>query len=213
MIKSLCLLVVALLATNLWSITTGLGMSLKFDTDGNTLYIPVDLTDNFRVEPMVEFNADSYEYDNNEYEDDINLEKGDETRESSEYLLGIGFFMKHKYQENYSLYYGLRLGYISGMYEYEDNEEDPESGTISTFKREESYSGLEIAPSIGFEYYIFDKLSLCGEAAYYYDIIDAEGEFAQTYHNDTYSYSESGDYKGSINESGTKTKFIVRFYF
>ena len=129
----------------------GLGVSLGKDIrrgyDGELLtsfdapsyYIPILISNSFRIEPEIGI----YRYS-------ITLNEGDRSYTVLSVACGI-FPVSHKGKVD--IYYGGRIGlvYSSETYQYPQNESD------------QSKYDLQLSPAIGGEYFFTDHLSLGGE--------------------------------------------------
>lgn len=155
--------------------STGIGVSAQIDDIW--VYVPIDLTESFRIEPLVRYYKKEDQSDSEDY------------TEISEF--GVGLFVQSEVVENFNFLYGVRVAYSASKYTYKSQFFD--SGT--------DQDGYLIAPTIGFEYFLADKISLGGDVSLVYTDLDGK---------DTDS-GESIDV--SEKTTSTDTSLIVRFYF
>jgi hypothetical protein len=153
------------------------GIGVQLDTSG-AVYFPVKATDTLRIEPYFDF----FERDDNE----TRSTDGGENQ-----LLGAGVFMVQSKGSNLSLYYGVRLAYVRQEYYY----------SSATSLNSEDMDGYQIEPALGFEYFIFDSVSIGGEAGYFYQNLDGS------------SVDSSGTYDADREFTGTNTSALLRYYF
>ncbi|MCU7843508.1 MAG: porin family protein [Candidatus Thiodiazotropha sp. (ex Monitilora ramsayi)] len=125
----------------------GLGVSAK--SNDAWVYLPINMSDNFRIEPALRYYKD-------EQTDDI------ASRETTLFEISVGLFRKSKLTQNTGIYYGGRLGYIQ--------EETSLSSTYSNMDFDTD--GFSIAPTIGFEYFFTDNFSVGAEAEWFYRDLD-----------------------------------------
>lgn len=107
--------------------------------------------------------------------------------------LGIGFFKKAAQTEKTNVYYGARFS-------YEESKFDANSQNFLTTSSESK--GFKISPTLGFEYLITPKLSVGGEAEFY---------FGQYEEDETSIYSGTTSY--DQDRTGTDTRLVVRYFF
>jgi hypothetical protein len=157
---------------------TDAGIGVSIQSDDSLIYVPIDFNKKFRLEPSVRF-----------LEEDFDLGSGIKA-EAESLELGLGLFGLGGIGEQLRFYYGGRLAYVRTEFDAFD----PFFGGISTERQE----GYRISPTLGFEYLINDRLSIGGEAEYFYQDLDADRSFA------------GGDRR---RRSGTDTRLIVRFKF
>lgn len=107
--------------------------------------------------------------------------------------LGIGFFKKAAQTDKTNVYYGARFS-------YEESNFDANSNSYITTSSEQK--GFKISPTIGFEYLITPKLSVGGEAEFYF------GQY-ETDETNVFSGKTSVDQ----DKTGTDTRLVVRYFF
>ncbi|MBN1409053.1 MAG: outer membrane beta-barrel protein [Calditrichaceae bacterium] len=114
---------------------------------GSTIYFPINVARGFRLEPLLGFNTEATDYD-------------DENNESSysDFLIGLGIFPTIR-KGSAVIYVGGRFGIKFGSGEYTS------PGDVTT---EYSDFSFGIGPVLGGEYYFNPHLSLGGEMAIMY---------------------------------------------
>ena len=169
-------ILIAIASTTTHAAQTGIGVSVQ--GDAGTIYVPVEISDAFRIEPTFEFRH------NNEEQVD-----GD-TYSMTNMKLGCGLFGKTELLEQLRTYYGVRLGYV-----YTQRERS--AGVSSDY--DVQTHGINVAPTLGLEFYITDRFSVGGEIAWYFQYDHGAGD---------------GDF-GVDNETttGTDSRLVARFYF
>lgn len=135
-------------------VSVGLGVSLR-DFDTTTIYVPIDINKQIRVEPMVSFYQSKQETGNTK-----------EEREGFDIGAGVFFLMPTKY--SVTLYVGGRLGLVSDEVETTTY---ALSGAVLT-RTKSDRDGFSIAPTVGFEYNFNDHISLGGEAGIGFSDVD-----------------------------------------
>jgi hypothetical protein len=174
------------LVSSAQAMEVGLGldlMSLDFMSYGTKVYVPIDVTPTFRIEPHLLYFDD---------ESKTTSASGTSTNSFNETEFGIGLFGIQALSQQTRLYYGARLAHLS---------RDEESvSTTSTSTTE--YSGYKFSPTFGFEHYFSEKISLGGEIAIYYSDLDVDR--VSTF---------SGTSTGSDEMTGTDSEIIMRYYF
>jgi hypothetical protein len=155
----------------------GIGVSVQ--SDDSIIYAPIDFNDKFRLEPTLR-------YSKNE------LNGGDVELENLE--VGIGLFGLSAVNKSIRLYYGGRLSYIDQETTQRITTFDPIlQVTDSVLTVSTDADGYRISPTIGFEFMFNERLSIGGEAEYFFQ--DVEGDDFDT------------------QNSGTDTRLILRFKF
>lgn len=148
----------------------GIGTSLS-DYD-KTIYIPINISESIRIEPSLRYAKIEYEYNFDNTSDIYNRE---------EYEIGLGVFKKNQVSEKVNALVGLRMAYQK-----------------YTFSGSEDSTGYSFAPTLGFEYYFHEKVSIGTEIALRYDNTD-NNQF-----NSNSADTESTNLDSSIN---------IRFFF
>jgi hypothetical protein len=191
--RSLCVAVgLALASANAMAADFGIGISAR--SDDGWLYVPIDVSKSFRIEPSVRYSSSDTSFTvNGGYED---------SRDSNALELGVGLFGVKHIAEQAHLYYGGRLAYV-----------DSESTTVQAgsfggvIRGEGSSDGYRIGPTLGFEYIFGGHFSVGGEASYTY--LELEGESTTRVGNGL-STSVSDSKQTS---QGTQTQLIFRYMF
>jgi len=144
-----------------------------------TISIPIITSPGFRIEPEVGYFRASQEatISGTTYEQSI-----------TSWSIGTGIFPQKKF-EDFTLYYGGRVGYLS-------QKMVSESGTS---KDEETTTGFYVAPAIGGEHNFSDHFSIGAEAQFVYASLTNE-EDERTYDVD-------------ISLMDTRGLIYFRFYF
>lgn len=185
----LALLVSFFLVSTANAMDVGLGVSFSsnpaysYYSSGAKIYMPMDISPSFRLEPYFMYLDD---------EIDSTGGSGPSTDSISLIEFGAGAFATRKLNPSTLLYFGAKLSYLN--VEQED--------ITPTSTRTSDGDGFQIAPTLGFEYFFNENVSLGGEALWFYAEIDF----------DDYS-SVSGPSSDSIASTGTDTEVILRFYF
>lgn len=135
----------------------GIGVSAR--SDDGWVYVPIDISKNFRLEPSVRY-----------YSSDSTTAQGtnETVLESDALEIGIGVFGLKQIEEAAHLYYGARLAYV---------DRSTESRSVSsgiTFRDELELDGYRIGPTIGFEYLFAGHFSVGGEASYTFVELEAD---------------------------------------
>ena len=164
----------SLMAANCFGAEFGIGLTAN-DSD-RELYLPIKITDNFRTEISIGF-------DSREQKTDLTKTEADQVE------AGIGLFFTQSVYERTLLYYGCRLKYL-----YVNADREYSDGSHYS-QRQDGYS---IAPTLGFEYFLTDHISLGGEAEFYYEYLDGEDE-------DDLDIDET--------YTGTDGRVVIRYYF
>lgn len=157
---------------------TGIGVSVQ--GDGGTIYIPIEVSKHFRLEPTLFFSHSENEY-----------EEGDKSSYTT-MQFDLGLFGKSEIYEQLNTYYGARIGYIY-------SQQDRSSSFFSDYDSETH--GVNIAPTLGIEYFFSERFSVGGEVAWYF-----------RYSEDNSSSSGPVLPEESIS-TGTDSRLIARFYF
>lgn len=160
---------------NLWQ-------DLFYDRYIPTVFIPINVNKKFKIEPEFGYYKDT---DKNE-----NWERTD-----TRLRIGIGLFGKNTKVKT-TLYYGIRLGYISSK-----NIHKTKSYFGNNSSKENKTTRFFFGPAVGGEYFFGSRFSLGGEAGFRYTSINTEEG------DDYYGYDNNG------NITGTEVNIFLRFYF
>jgi len=124
-----------------------------YDTTPVSIFVPIDLSARFRIEPEIGFMRSS--------EDEAERYK----RSRKGFYVGVGIFPMTG-RENVNLYYGVRLGFVRTYWSYyyglELTDDRPQRGFF-------------FAPAVGGELFLSSSFALGGEAQFRYISISGEG--------------------------------------
>ncbi len=180
----------ALAASQASAADFGIGVSVR--SDDGWLYLPVDLSKSFRIEPTVRYSST---------ESTINESSSDARQDSDILELGVGVFGLKRVTDAAHIYYGGRLSYV----DMKSNSTDVTSfGTV--VRSETTQDGYRIGPTLGFEYLFGGRFSVGGEASYTF--LELEGEAKSRFGNvstSTVNFDQSSQ--------GTQTRLIFRYMF
>lgn len=169
----------------------GIGVSAR--SDDGMLYVPIDISKSFRLEPSVRYASS---------EQDDNYRSRAETKELE---IGVGVFGLKQITEAARLYYGARLGYL-------DRQDDSSyMGNSATTTQENDQDGYRAGPAIGFEYLIGKHFSVGGEASYTF--VDLDGENVTRTRNHFIDFVTESRSDISQESNGTQTRLIFRYMF
>lgn len=179
----------ALCSTGALAAEFGIGVSAR--SDDGTVYVPIDISKSFRLEPSVRYASTSDE-------------QYPSFQESDALEVGVGVFGLKQIGEAAHLYYGARLAYVdlesSSVY----------IGNSTTNFDDTKLDGYRIGPTLGFEYLFGKHFSVGGEASYTF--VDLEGTNVD---RDNFLGNPSSWRKYDVSEetSGTQTRLIFRYMF
>lgn len=161
----------------------GVGVSVR--DDDTRIYVPINVTESFRIEPFVNYGKRE--------------EKDDDWEESVKaYEFGLGFFGRTELVDKLHFLYGARISYLSAKAVNKDSDG-------SSYKYD--VDGYSIAPTMGFEYFIMEKLSIGADVSLVYAKTDSESK----------SYDYDYDYGAKVEQTNkdteTDTSLNVKFYF
>jgi len=182
----------ALCSTSVLAADFGLGVSAK--SDDGVVYLPIDISKSFRIEPNAR-----YAHDDSSYE-----EYGREQERDLEVLeLGIGVFGLKQVTEAARFYFGARLAYV-------ESKEFSYGGTAhNTVRSNTELDGYRIGPTVGFEYSFGQHFSVGGEASY--SFLDLEGKSASRFNSSGFVTNQLEDIEQK--SQGTQTRLIFRYMF
>jgi hypothetical protein len=158
--RNLCFAVgLALCSGNALAAEFGLGLSVRSKDDG-LLYVPIDISKSFRVEPAVRYAS------SDDSEDGF-------IPNSRRREFGLGVFGVKQFAEvPVQIYYGGRAHYVdikNRIYS---------SGRVQIVDGETEMDGYRIGPTAGVEYRFGQHFSIGAEATYFFN--DIEGESRRT---------------------------------
>jgi hypothetical protein len=133
------------LAMTAGAMAADVGLGMGVGQNSGTVYVPIEVSSAVRVEPYVS----AYKYDSKNL-----YSKGDSTY----FGLGAGVFGVQSTGEGIRVFGGARLGYVHRK----SNRTDESSGYSERTK------GVELAPTVGFEYDLHKNFSIGGEAGLAY---------------------------------------------
>jgi hypothetical protein len=179
--KYLALSLALMSTTALAQVQTGVGVSVQ--DSGSKIYVPINITEEFRIEPKFSYAKQSS--DREDYSEfDFKI-----------YELGIGLFGVKAIAPEFNFLYGLNLGLLRGSSEnkYDGSEN----------KYESEMKGVSLSHIVGFEYYFVENISIGSEVALVYSKLD------ETYSS---SFDDEDD-KTTQKTIATDTSLNIRFYF
>ena len=144
-----------------------------------TITVPIITSPSFRLEPEVGYFSATQEATINETSVEASV---------SSWSIGVGIFPQKIYEE-FTLYYGGRIGYIS-------QKMTSEAGTS---KDEETTTGFYVAPAIGGEHNFSDHFSI--------------GAGAQIVYASLTNEEDDRDYDVDLSLFNTRALIFFRFYF
>lgn len=157
------------------------------------IFIPVQVTDGFRLEPEIGvFHSSVKEVPSGAGDDEasVNSVTGVE--------IGVGVFPQTQ-QQDFRLYYGVRIGYARIV------QEDPLFGDTRTL----TLNGFFVAPAVGGEYLLSDRFSLGAEVQLRHTSVGGENVVAGLTRRDGSPVSD----RIERSTSATRVLFVSRFYF
>jgi hypothetical protein len=169
----------------------GVGISAR--SDDGFLYVPVDITRSFRIEPSVRYVSN---------EQTFTQAFGRDSQETKQWEAGVGVFGLKKVAETAHIYYGARVAYV----DVQSTTVDEGSFGVPIYGKSDQ-DGYRIGPTVGFEYLFGGHFSVGGEASYTF--LDVDGESSSRLGN---GLSES-TLKVEQKTNGTQTRLIFRYMF
>lgn len=169
----------------------GVGISAR--SDDGFLYVPIDITKSFRIEPSVRYVSN---------EQTFTQSFGEDSSETEQWELGIGVFGLKRVTDAAHIYYGARLAYV----DVQSSSVDESSFGLSIYSNTDQ-DGYRIGPTVGFEYLFGGHFSVGGEASY--SFLDVDGESTSRIGN---GLSQS-TLKTEQKTNGTQTRLIFRYMF
>lgn len=182
----------ALCSANAMAADFGIGVSAR--SEDGFLYVPIDISNSFRIEPSVRYGTSELKFSESE-------EDSSDTQETETWEIGVGLFGLKQVTEAAHIYFGARLAYV----ESESTIAQPLSfGDVAYSQSKQD--GYRIGPTLGFEYLFGGHFSIGGEASYTF--LDVEGE-SRTWIED-FELSRTDTEQKS---NGTQTRLIFRYMF
>jgi len=159
------------------------GFGASFKSNESTIYFPIKIDQKFLLEPYVRYTD----------RDSVSI-AGIQSISTKDLVLGFGTFWTSQPMDSASLYIGARVAYVQS-----EQVTRTQLGIPTTFTQD--MDGYLIAPTVGFEYFVIERISIGGEIAYEYSNID--GDTTSTFS------TTSTEQKFS----GTRTNILFRYYF
>lgn len=148
-----------------------IGLGILLDPYGSTVYLPIKLSEHYRLEPSVAY---------------FSRGTGGRIRWKA-WELALGAFRATSVSDNTRIYYGGRVSY------FESNDD--------SYLNDER--GVRLAPTLGFEYFFTESLSISGEGAITYAKVDRL----------TSVFSELGGREQDNEITSTDSSIIIRYMF
>jgi len=160
------------------------GFGASFKSSESTIYFPIKVNSKFMLEPYVRY-ADN---------DSVSI-TGIQNNSTKDLAFGLGTFWVTQPLDSTFLYIGARVAYMK-----KEQVVTTQVGITSTSFTQDM-DGYLVAPTIGFEYFVIEHVSIGGEVAYEYSSIDGDttGTFSTTSTEQEFS--------------GTRTNILLRYYF
>lgn len=178
-----------------WTADFGIGISVQ--SDDSWIYMPIDFSPRFRIEPSIRFVDSESESSQPGSFSTTNIT----VRTQSDALeIGLGVFGLAAIADSVRMYYGGRISYIDSKTTQTITTRFANFTDVDSEKS--SQDGYRIAPTLGFEYLFSDHFSIGGEAEWYYQKLDAD-----------FTLSSGGVARAEADSNGTDTRLIVRFRF
>jgi len=168
------------------------GFGASFKSGESSIYLPVHATKNFMIEPYFRLTDDE-------------LFAASSKFSTEDTIIGVGLFGVFNSVENASVYLGVRTAYLKQEQKIEQTIITVVGSSVITTRTEQD--GYSIAPTLGFEYYIINRLTIGAEVAWEYSKLDASASV------DTISIPVPLNADSELKSNGTRTNIILRFYF
>jgi hypothetical protein len=170
------------------------GVGVSAQSDDALIYVPIDVTPRFRLEPSLRFeeiHEDSLIQNPFSDPDSVRFEV-------RSYEIALGAFGVLALGESVRTYYGARLAYVAS-----DSEARLLISDGAVLEEDVDSDGYRISPTLGFEYLVTDRFSIGGEAEWFYEDLD-------------FDYPRSFVVRArplAVESTGTNTRLILRFRF
>lgn len=171
------------MANTSYAATVGLGAAIGGDS--SALALPIR-TQQFIFQPELTHYYSNYKSDSRRFENE-------------QISMGVFGYKPSPIADNMEILWGVGVGY---------SRRDSKS-THSWGKYDEEGDAIFIAPAIGFNYYVNDKVSIGVEARYYFEDGDGKSENVQSDGEDLIQFTETDQYKTSY----SNTRVSLRYYF
>lgn len=169
----------------------GIGISAR--SDDGFLYVPINITKTFRIEPNVRYVSNEQRFTQS---------FGEDTSETKQWEFGVGVFGLKSVTDAAHIYYGARLAYV----DVQSSSVDESSFGVPIYS-ETDQDGYRIGPTVGFEYLFGGHFSVGGEASYTF--LDVDGESSSRIGNGPSQSTLQIEQK----TNGTQTRLIFRYMF
>lgn len=160
----------------------GIGVSFK-DNQG-AIYVPVNINENFRIEPSLYYQKSQDERDDGTESDYLYL------------TVSTSFYKISKLTDQSHLYYGAGIGYIENHRDYRTGGTYPRNDRVRA-------SGYQIAPTLGAEYKLTEDFSISAQVALIYQHIET----------DDLDKISGEKLKETDKDLLTNTNIVLRFFF
>ena len=186
----------------------GLGVSIK---PGETaVYLPIKVSEFYKVEPFIEYSKNSSELISPHSPDSQNDDADSQNDDYSTRAIGVGLFRSKEMGQSANLYYGLRASFTKvksrrqnkSSYTYGDTTE------ITINKTRGSERGFILSPTVGVAYSFAQQFVLALEAQLNFGKYKGKESY---YDKDLSKYIEASTERKE--QSGTDTKVILRYFF
>lgn len=181
----------ALASGNALAADFGVGISVR--SDDGWLYVPIDVSKSFRIEPSIRYVNSELKIDQGSFQSKDEVETWE---------LGVGAFGLRRVTEAAHIYYGARFAYVDTQ-----NSTDGTGSFGQRVRSESQQDGYRIAPTLGFEYLFGGHFSVGGEASY--SFLELEGETRSRVSGGLPSPGATIDQSSQ----GTQTRLIFRYMF
>lgn len=196
----------------------GLGVDLS---DFNTLYVPININDNWRVEPFVSYRSDKQNRDDEDYK---------QLSESRRSELGLGVYKVLSKTENLSFYSGLTVAYVEEVTDQESYRKEIREYDTYTYTSVDNndydvdMDGMAYGLHIGIQYDLTSDIELAVEIQGIHSHIDGKQKDLSTSssvrdYTDPNQDDDVDDDRREIKTDSestrinTRTNFIIRYYF
>lgn len=175
------------------SLAADFGLGISARSDDGFLYVPIDITKSFRIEPSIRYISS---------EQTITQSFGEDRQDTEQWEAGVGVFGLKQITDAAHIYFGARAAYVDVQSSSVD-----EGSFVSTLYSESDQDGYRIGPTVGFEYLFGGHFSVGGEASY--SFVDLEGESRARIG----SGGSESTVKIEQKTNGTQTRLIFRYMF
>ncbi len=169
----------------------GVGISAR--SDDGFLYVPVNITKSFRIEPSVRYVSS---------EQTFTQSFGEDRSDTKQWEIGVGVFGLKQVTDAAHIYFGARAAYV----DVQSTSVDMGSFGLPVHSKTDQ-DGYRIGPTLGFEYLFGGHFSVGGEASYTF--LDIEGESTAWVGNGLSRSTLETEQK----TNGTQTRLIFRYMF